>query len=320
MHKTNKVRWIEKQIKSERRRSPLILMIISFFLGVLAILLAYLMLKPHIDGLYNLDTADKVARFCTENYVDAVLVYDAASDTHGSFTITSSNDRSLSLMVNGAYLEVPINANPSEKEYHVWKLIGNGYTVFYCTEGLFEDTGSVHVQSQYRELSAEIINQFSPSAESTYVLYDAGSLIPAYLVMAISAFAAISLGLFSRSQFIEKRSYLGRQIARLGDYKSVKEDINRQSLHPLFENASCTILQDWIFFRTSHGSFSNAPQFTTVVPVSAVKDITITPDENDDDEFAICSFKLDGYKEAFETYLDSQEVNEMEKLKLSLLK
>lgn len=315
MSKANRDRWVEKQIHLERRKSPLILMIIAFFLAVLTVLLAYLILKPHMDGLYRLDTADRVSRFCAEDYVNAVLVYDSASDTHGSFTLTSSNDRTLSAMMNGAYMEVPINAKPSEKEYHVWKLTGDGYTVLYCTEGTFEDTGSVHVQSQYRELSVQIIGQFSPGAQNVYVLYDAGSLIPAYAVMAASAFAAIFLALLSRSPFMQKRSHLGKQIVRLGDYETIKADINRQSLHPLFENSGCTILQDWIFFRTSYGSFSNAPQLTTIVPVSSVREIKIAPDEEGDANIFVCSFYLDGYTEAFEAYLDSQEVIEMEKLK-----
>ena len=320
MSKANRDRWVEKQIHAERRKSRLILMIIAVSFGVLTLIIAYNLLKPHVDGLYRLDTLDRVSRFCAQDYVDGVLTYDAAYDTHGTFTVTSSNNSNFSAMMNGAYVEVPVHAKPSEKEYHVWQLAGDGYAVLFCTEGIFEDTGTVHVQSQYRELSTQIINQFSPGTENVYVLYDAGSPFYAIAVMAVSALAAVFLTLLLRSQFLQKRSYLGKQIARLGDYRNIKEDINRQALTPLFESTGCTILQDWIFFRISYGSFSNAPQFTTVVPASAVKDIVIAENKEDDDDIFRCAVYLNDYKEAFEIYLDAKEAAEMEKMKPSLLK
>lgn len=305
-HKRNK--WIEKQMNLERRTIRNIAMALSCVFGLVSLFLIYFALLPQLDGVYTLDSKEKLERFSQKNYVDAVLTYDTAFDMQGSFQVTSGDK--LSVMMNGSYIEVPLKGASTDQNYHVWLLIGSGYKVLYCTEGTFEDSGKVHVQSQYREFSQQIIHDFLPNGTNVYVLYDAGSPVPYMTMLGVFILFSIFFVLLRRHPFFLKRTRLYRQLAMMGDYDTLSGEINQQALNPKFENANCTILKDWILFRSSGPFMSSGPTYTDIIPIGDVTGLDAVPDEEDSDTLA-CSFHVKYYKQPFVLYLNSEKLNQI---------
>ena len=290
--------WIKKQIAAENKTLVQVLYATSCVFLFTVLIFGTMALSPYIDGVSMLDSREKLERFCGKEYVHATLVYEKAFDTQGTFVISSDDS--------------------DEIEYHVWWLTGDGYTVIFCTDAEFEDTGSIQVQSQYLDMNARVIKNFSPDTSPVYVVYDAGSSVPLMVMLVVLTSAAVAIGLLARGSFLKKRTTLGRQIAALGDFREISKEINRQAMEPLFEDSNCTVLKGWLLFRTYTYPFQNKRYATKIWPIGNIADIEITQDEGDSTMYA-CKFILKNDEQPCVTYVGSQEFAKLEALKKEFL-
>lgn len=310
-------KWIEKQLDMERRTSRIMLTTAGLMAGVIALMFCYMALTPFIDGVYVLDTAEKVERFSQKSYMDGVLHYGAALDTGGEAGITTTRGSSLNLFMNGGYMESPLPDSTQEKIYRVWRLAGDGYTVLYLTEGAFDGSGTVHVQVLNRELSDEIIRDFAPGESDVYVLYDAGSPVPYLAMTGAFLLAAAVLLWLCRARVLRRRTGLGRQIAALGDFDRIAAELNRQAEDPLLDSSALTILKDWALLR-AHPVGPVGASRAVLLPAANIAQITVARDE-DDDQLYICSFHAKDREQPFTVYLDSAQVEKLDSLKRDFL-
>jgi hypothetical protein len=299
-----KKHWIEGLMDAERGPSRVALLTTGCILATVVLIFGYLALSPFLDGVYTLDTSEKVKRFSQDSYMDGVLPYSASLDTMRSITITSTTGDQLSSL-----------QGTSERDtiYNVYRLAGGGFSVIYLTEGLLQDTGSVHVQATNRELNDEIIREITPNGSNIYVLYDAGSPV-SFLTMlaALTLVMAASFG-FAYSNALRRRTGLGRQIAKEGDFRETCREINHEAANPLFMCFGAAILKSWVVLR-GYDARTNRPSDFIFAPARDVTGLDVALDADRDEMFA-CRFDIAGRPDPFTLYLDRERA---ERLKVAV--
>jgi len=309
-------KWIEKRMRAEYRKLTDILTISAFLSGLVALFMLYIALLPALDGLTLLDTPEKVERFSQKNYSRATLPYDSATGMLGDFTISRQSAHNIRMFSGGMYMEIPLPPVTTTTRFGVWQLSGDGYTVLFCSRSTLQDTGEVRVQSIRRNPSDEIIHDFAPGLQNVYVLYAAGDPTTSRVFMAALFALAYFLWLLPRSGDWYKKTHLGKQIMTFGNYRDITREINRQAMEPLLTHSSCTILQDWIILGNIQSSGFEST-YCTLLLVTALKGIEISPDEDDPELFS-CTLVLDGYN-PFVIYLSTERTDELRVLKERIL-
>lgn len=309
--------WIRAQMREERRqvtRTIIAAIAATAFMALLALGMA---LEPELAGLDRLDTRQKVAEFADAHYQQATLVYGAAVNM-GGFTITS---------------------NARDTEYTVWKLFGDGYIALYCTSDAFANTGEAEVTLQHSEFTARTLDYFAPGDENAYVFYAAA---PRFLVAGITAalflLALLALWINTMARW-DRRSHLGAQIAALGDYDALVDEISRQaepiqadwrkryaakkpgsepsaSAQAALAQYGCAVLRDWVLLDLSANKLLNARM--KLIPLTQLQDLRISPDE-DDALMSKCEFFVRDAEEPHAIYLPSQIAAGLESLRGEML-
>ena len=295
-----KKHWIEGLMDAERGPSRAALLTTGCILATVVLTFGYLALSPFLDGVYTLDTSEKVKRFSQGSYMDGVLPYSASLDTMRSITITSTTGDQISSLPG---------ASERDTTYNVYRLAGDGFSVIYLTEGLLQDTGLVHVQATNQELNDEIIREISPNGSNIYVLYDAGSPVPFLTMLAALALVmAASFG-FAHSSALRRRTGLGRQIAMAGGFREVCREINREAANPLFKCFGAVVLKSWVVL-TGYDTRTNRPTDFIFAPARDVTGLDVALDADRDGMLA-CRFDIAGRPDSFTLYLEQEQAERL---------
>ena len=296
--------WIEKRMDVERSAARTAFKALGWLSAVVALILCYVALSPVLDGVYTLDTLDKVQRFSQREYMDGVLRYRSSFDMMQGVVITSPQYGPLSWFSSDAQPD-----STKETNYNLYRLAGDGYSVLYLTEGLLDDTGAVHVQTLHRDLKDALIREYAPNGSNVFVLYEAGSPVPFLSLTGFFMLLTAALFGLTKSGFVRRRTDLGRQIAALGSFRKICREIDRQAERPLFDASGVTVLEGWLLFRTFPAN-PGQQAVSSVVPIADVLSIDIAPDREHPEVF-VCSFNIRGWGKSQFVHLEAQHADEL---------
>lgn len=271
--------WIEKRMRAEGQKRIAIMGVIAGACLAFGLLGCWLAITPVLEGLSVLDSQDKVARFCHGVRGNATLVYHTATDTGYSFLVSKTSQQSIDLVYG---ISMPVSTSTTEREYHVWRLEGEDFTVLFCSENVVPRDGRVLVQVDNSSLSSQVIASVAPFIPEVYVLY-AGSTGTTWVLAGLLP-VGILLILISRADFWNKRTRLGKQLITHGAYRNVKKAINWQADQPLFVDTGITLLEKWALFPVASDGHSRSSYW--LVPAQEMLDLTIEADDHDPSEIA----------------------------------
>lgn len=296
--------WVEKQMDAEPSALRVLFTALAGGMACAALILFYSVMSPFLDGVHTLDSSEKAEKFSQRDYVYGVLPYRASLDTMGGVTIASP-DRGVGGQISGGEAD-------AARDYNVYRLAGEGFSVLYLTEGALKDTGSVRVKTINRDISRQLIRDFSPNGSNIYVLYEAD--FPSGLLAAAALLALASALLFGlrKSGFVRRRTNLGRSIAAIGDLRTVCHKMDGQAVQSRFDESGLTVLDDWVLFR-EYVPHRKAPEWTAVVPAGDVLGVDIRADGEDGETFR-CDFNILGNPKPWTVRLKAEQAERLRAL------
>lgn len=271
-----KLGFIQKYMFMERRKLITAVMVPALVI----ILLLGLSLAFQVKYLFKFhDISDKegIEQFRNSKAYTAKLYYDEVFEGEGSVTITTTTQRGVTVIGSYGGGTIPTGETKYNTDYKVYFLRtqDNSY-ILYCTKGEFDDSKNwVDVSYEYKELEKDIISYFLPEAEDNiYVVYESQKINMIFVIIMLSAvlFMITALQLIEHSKLLQKHSDLGKRIAKLGEFKTVAADINKQEKEAIHVGYQYLICKDYFI---SAGQATK----TVIIPMKDILNITSVPDE-----------------------------------------
>lgn len=279
--------FVERRMFDEKKK------LIEIIMGVTMLFLFFLVIiinnfASYFCGLKELDSIEKIRKFQNSKFSISNIVYDKITDIQEEIVISSERQSGTTIITPYGGGTIPTGTEISYKNYRIYILDTEDANIILCSDKIIKSNNdTIKVTKLYEELNQEIIDEFreyNNNDKENYVFYYS-DYNPKGFIIGLIILLGLSMGILifiRKSKFIKKRTKLGKQIIKIGEYDKIEKEINEQIKNPIYSDNQYILCKDYIIITKCKDIFSNKE--TELVLIKNIDKIELIPSDKYPDE------------------------------------